>query len=86
MSRAASKKPGGPKTTNTTLERIRHGEPLVIRRGKKAVAVVIPIEDFRLLKKLMREKEDEQDVHDALAALKEPGSIPWEKVKAELGL
>jgi hypothetical protein len=50
------------------------------------VAAVIPIEDFRLLKKLMREKEDQEDVHDALEALKEPGSIPWEKVKAELGL
>ena len=82
--RATSKKGTGPETG--TLERIAHGEPLLIRRGNKAVAAVIPIEDFRLLKKLMREKEDELDVRDALEALKEPGSIPWETVKADLGL
>jgi prevent-host-death family protein len=83
-SRATSKRTAAPKTG--TLERVAHGQTLLIRKGSRAVAAVIPIEDYRLLKKLLREKEDELDVRDALEALKEPGSIPWDRLKAELGL
>jgi hypothetical protein len=54
-----------------------------LRRGRKVVAAVVPIEDLRLLQRL----EDEEDILDARTALREArrkGSIPWEKVKAEL--
>jgi hypothetical protein len=43
------------------------------------------MEDFERLRRL----EDEEDLRDARAALREArrnGTIPWEKVKAELGL
>lgn len=65
------------------INRAAYGKERVIltRRGKDLVAVV-PIEDLEILEKL----EDRLDVEDALKALKEPGSIPWEKVKADLGL
>jgi antitoxin (DNA-binding transcriptional repressor) of toxin-antitoxin stability system len=83
MARAATKKPG--KRLDGTLERVRQGERVVLRRGRKAVAAVVPMQDLRRLQKL----EDEEDLRDVRAALKEArrkGTIPWERVKAELGL
>jgi hypothetical protein len=49
------------------------------------VAAVVPIEDLKRLQRL----EDDEDRRDARAALKEAkhkGTIPWDKVKTELGL
>jgi antitoxin Phd len=54
---------------------------VLTRRGKDLVAVV-PIEDLELLEEI----EDHIDLETARKALKESGSVPWEKVKAELGL
>lgn len=53
-------------------------------RGKELVALV-PIEDVHLLRAI----EDRLDLKDALAAkaeMERDGGIPWEQVKAELGL
>jgi prevent-host-death family protein len=61
-------------------------ERIVLHRHGKDVAAVIPIEDFHLLERLIEELEDRLDIEDAQEALKEPGRIPWEKVKAGLGL
>jgi prevent-host-death family protein len=58
------------------------GERVVVHRGKKPVAAVVPIEDLELLEKL----EDELDVAAARKALKEPGAIPWTTVKKKLRL
>jgi hypothetical protein len=49
------------------------------------VAAVVPIEDVKLLEEL----EDRIDLEEARAALletKSKGTIPWEKIKADLGL
>ncbi len=54
---------------------------VLTRRGKDVVALV-PIEDLKLLEEI----EDRLDIEAARKALKERGSIPWKKVKAELGL
>ncbi len=54
---------------------------MLTRRGKE-LAAVVPIEDVKLLEEL----EDRLDFETAREALKEEGTIPWEKVKAELGL
>ena len=43
---------------------------------------MVPIEDMKLLMEL----EDHLDLEAAKEALKEEGSIPWDRVKAELGL
>lgn len=83
MSRIAARKTG--RALEGTLERVRQGERVMLRRGRKVVAAVIPIEDLKRLQKI----EDEEDLRDVRAALKEAkrkGTIPWEKVKAELGL
>ena len=51
------------------------------------MAVIVSVEDFELLQRLREEEEDRIDNAAADAALAEPGeSIPWEKVKTDLGL
>ncbi|MFH1595044.1 MAG: type II toxin-antitoxin system Phd/YefM family antitoxin [Pseudomonadota bacterium] len=57
-------------------------ERVVLTRRGKELAAVVPIEDMRLLEEL----ENYMDVEAARQALKEEGTIPWEQVKAELGL
>jgi prevent-host-death family protein len=61
------------------------GERVVVHRHGKDIAAVVPIEDLRLLQEL----ENRIDLEDARAALKEAkkkGTIPWAKIKADLGL
>ena len=63
------------------------GEPVAIESDGRTVAVIVSVEDFALLQRLREEEEDRIDNAAADAALAEPGeSIPWEKVKADLGL
>lgn len=68
---------------STIINRAAFGKERVVltRRGKE-LAALVPIEDVRLLEEL----EDRLDLETAREALKEEGTIPWEKVKAELGL
>lgn len=65
-------------------ERVR-----VTRRGKPVMALV-PIEDLDFLEKVLDALEDEIDlpiIRERLREFEETGeSIPWEQVKAELGL
>jgi len=62
-------------------------ERVVIRRNGRELAAVIPLRDLRRLEKLEREAaEDRADIRAARRALREPGTIPWDKVKRELGL
>ena len=58
------------------------GERIIVHRRKKPVAAVVSIEDLELLERL----EDEIDVAAARKALKDPRTIPWEKIKKELRL
>ncbi|MEO5657786.1 MAG: type II toxin-antitoxin system Phd/YefM family antitoxin [Nitrospiria bacterium] len=65
------------------INRAAFGKERVVltRRGKDLVAVV-PMEDIELLQAL----EDRLDLDAVRKALKERGTIPWSKVKADLGL
>ena len=65
------------------INRAAYGKERVIltRRGQK-LAAVIPIEDLDLLKHL----EDRIDLEAIKDALKEPETLPWDEVQAELGL
>jgi prevent-host-death family protein len=58
------------------------GERVILRRRGKPVAALVPVKDLRLLEAM----EDRIDLEAARKALEDPSSIPWEKVKAELGL
>ena len=71
---------------STVINRAAFGKERVVltRRGKE-VAAVVPIEDVKLLEEL----EDHIDLEEARAALvetKSKGTIPWKKIKADLGL
>jgi prevent-host-death family protein len=57
------------------------GERVIVHRGKKPVAAVVPIEDFKMLEQI----EDRVDLEEVRRRLKEP-NIPWSKIKKELGL
>lgn len=59
------------------------GVRTTIRRHGKPVAVLVSAQDAELLEQL----EDRLDLAAARKAMKEGGpSIPWEKVKKDLGL
>jgi prevent-host-death family protein len=71
---------------SSTLNRVAYAKDRVIlhRRGKDLVAIV-PVEDLQFLEEL----EVRVDLDEARAALKEAakkGTIPWEKIKKNLGL
>lgn len=62
-------------------------ERIVLTKRGKEWAALVPMEDVRLLEDL----EDRLDLEEARAALAEAKAdpaktIPWEKLKAELGL
>lgn len=71
-----------------TLDRVAaKGERIVLHRRGKNVAALVPLEDLALLEEL----EDRLDLEDFRAAKEEweregQKTIPWEKVKADLGL
>jgi prevent-host-death family protein len=58
------------------------GERIVLERHGNGVAVVVSMDDLKTLEAL----EDRADLTAAREARKEKGSVPWEQVKAELGL
>jgi prevent-host-death family protein len=59
------------------------GERTIIRRHGKEVAAFVSVEDLKTLEAL----EDLVDLEEARKVMKRPGRlIPWEKVKANLGL
>ena len=61
------------------------GERIILRRSGKDVAAMVPISDLKIIEAL----ENRMDLDDARAALADAdaeGTVPWERLKAELGL
>jgi len=75
-----AKLPENLKSVETT------GEPVAIESDGRTVAVLVSAEDFALLQRLRDEDEDRRDLEAVREARKEPGSVPWETIKADLGL
>ncbi len=60
---------------------------VVVERDGKRVAAIISPQDLELFMRLLWDKEMEHDIAAIQRAKAEGGeSIPWEKVKADLGL
>jgi prevent-host-death family protein len=60
-------------------------ERVILTRRGAAIAAIVRIEDVELLRDL-EDRVDLADAEIALAEAREFGTIPWETVKAELGL
>jgi len=60
----------------------REGERIFLSRGKARVAALVPADEAEFLEQL----EDRHDAEAVRKALQEPGSIPLEQVKKNLGL
>ncbi|MFM8350053.1 MAG: type II toxin-antitoxin system prevent-host-death family antitoxin [Actinomycetales bacterium] len=61
----------------------RTGEPVYLTRRGKAVAVVV---DPAVFERLLSDAEDALDRADLTIAREEDDYVPWDQVKAELGL
>jgi len=61
------------------------GERIIIQRRNRGIAALVHIDDLKAIEAI----EDKIDIEEAKKAIKEAekkGWIPWEQVKAELGL
>jgi antitoxin (DNA-binding transcriptional repressor) of toxin-antitoxin stability system len=68
---------------STWVNMVGHGNKwIVLKRHGKATVAMVPIADLETL----RELEDKLDLQAARDAMSEPGEVPWEEVKAKLGL
>ena len=83
MSRAVARKPP-TSPVESALDRARHGERVIVRRGKKPIAAVVSIADLKLLEEL----EDRYDVSVSIARLASPKEkrIPYAEVRKRAGL
>ena len=83
MSRVAARKPPSS-VSESALDRARHGERVIVRRGKKPVAAVVSIADLKLLEEL----EDRYDVSVSVSRLANPREkrIPYSEVRKRAGL
>lgn len=71
----------------TVVNLVAYGkEWIVLERRGKEMAAMIPMEDLRLLERLIEEEEDRIDLEKAREAMAEEGeNIPYEQVRKELG-
>ena len=65
--------------------RARHEPVFLTRRGRR-VAAVIDAEDLERLTQAAEDLEDIKAADTARAEITEHGTIPWDEVKADLGL
>jgi prevent-host-death family protein len=72
---------------NLLKRAVKHKERVVLTRRGKAVAALLPIEDLNLLEAIEEQLDAEefQRAKDEFERSGEP-TIPWEKIKVDLGL
>lgn len=71
------------------VKQVASGRPIILHQNGKQVAALISIEDLHLLERLIEEEEDRIDITETekiLAEIKQQGTVPWERIKAELEL
>lgn len=83
MSELAHDLPADNAAVADAVENARHGVITHLTVGGERVAAIVPESMIEAL----RAAEDAEDAAEADAAMDETGeSVPWEQVKAELGL
>ena len=65
--------------------RVHHAPVFLTRRGRR-LAAVIDAEDLERLTEAAEDLEDIKAAEAARAEVAEHGTIPWDEVKADLGL
>ena len=65
------------------IDRARSGEPVYVTRRGKRVAVIVDAEEYEALVEAAEESFDRAELRAARA---EGDYIPWDEVKADLGL
>jgi prevent-host-death family protein len=69
----------------TVINRAAFGkERIVLTRRGKAIVAIVPMEDLEFLQEL-ENRLDLEEARAALVQIKEKGTVPWEKMKADLG-
>ena len=80
------------KSFTETLDRVSIGrERIIVKRDGKELAAIIPVEDLKLLERLLEEVEDRGLAELALLRERQAESvgekpIPWKKARKDLGL
>ncbi len=74
--------------TADIINRVAYGgERVILERRGKPVAVIIPVEEYEFLERIIAEREDAMDLAAIKASRRERGkSVPLEQVKRELGI
>ena len=67
------------------IARVRDGERFFITRRGEKVAAIVSIEDLRFLRSY-ENYEDIRAIEASREDIKINGTIPWEQIKAEMGL
>lgn len=65
------------------------GEKFTLTRHGRGVAVLISLEEWKALERLLEKIEDEEDITDAdieYAKYAREGGVPFSKIKKDLGL
>ena len=81
-----------PPIPSAVIARVARGERVVVRRGRKPVAIVISPEALKALEKdagirIVRPTRHEVNaIRAARREIKEKGTVSWERVKRELGI
>lgn len=73
------------KFAETVNRVVYRGERIVLQRHGKPVAAIVPVEDLEFLEAL----EDRMDLEEARKAMREAKgkpTIPWSRLKKQLGL
>jgi prevent-host-death family protein len=69
----------------TVVNRAAFGkERIVLTRRGKAIVAIVPMKDLEFLQEL-ENRLDLEEARAALVEIKEKGTVPWEKMKADLG-
>jgi prevent-host-death family protein len=70
---------------SSVIKGVRKGERFLLSRHGEGVAAVVSVEDLALLQAI-EDRRDARAARAALADAEKNGTVPWDQVKAELGL